>query len=215
VALPPAGPGDVAGLPADVALVHAFINTLDLRGYRVHGRQMHGGDAWDTPQALAGWLREHRLLTGDAPVTAADLDHARRLRAVLRDSTRQPPLGRAGDVTTTLTGFPLVASAGPGTGIRLTPPGEGADAALTRVLITAAELSARGLWARLKMCPAIDCQWIFFDRSRPGRGRWCSPDLCGNRLKKRAQRQRQGRHRTAGGQRIIAEATQAPGTRAR
>jgi predicted RNA-binding Zn ribbon-like protein len=196
VTLPPAGPGDVAGLPADVALVHAFINTLDLRGYRVHGRQMHGGDAWDTPQRLAGWLREHRLLTGDAPVTAADLDNARRLRAVLRDSTRQPQpgqaTGRAGDVTTTLTAFPLLASAGPGTGIRLTPPGEGADAALTRVLITAAELSVRGLWARLKMCPATDCQWIFFDRSRPGRGRWCSPDLCGNRQKKRAQRQRQG-----------------------
>ena len=145
---------------------------------------------------LAGWLREHRLLTGDAPVTAADLDNARRLRAVLRDSTRQPQpgqaTGRAGDVTTTLTAFPLLASAGPGTGIRLTPPGEGADAALTRVLITAAELSVRGLWARLKMCPATDCQWIFFDRSRPGRGRWCSPDLCGNRQKKRAQRQRQG-----------------------
>jgi len=198
VAAPPSGPGDVAGLPADVALAHAFVNTLDLRAYRVHGRQMHGGDAWDTPQALAGWLREHRLLTGDAPVTAADLGRARRLRAVLRDSTRQPPpgdaTGRAGGVTTTLTGFPLLASAGPGTGIRLTSPDRGADAALTRVLITAAELSARGLWARLKMCPATDCQWIFFDRSRPGRGRWCSPDLCGNRLKKRAHRQRQRPH---------------------
>jgi len=66
------------------------------------------------------------------------------------------------------------------------------DAALGRILITAVNLSARGLWARLKMCPATDCQWIFFDRSRPGRGRWCSPDLCGNRLKKRSYRQRQG-----------------------
>jgi len=196
VALPPAGPDDVAGLPADVALAHAFVNSLDLRAYRVHGRRMQSSDAWDTPQALGRWLREHRLLTGEAPVSAADLSHARRLRVVLRDSTRQPPpgdaAGRADDVATTLTGFPLLASAGPGTGIRLTSPGQGVDAALARILITAVNLSARGLWARLKMCPATDCQWIFFDRSRPGRGRWCSPDLCGNRLKKRSYRQRQG-----------------------
>jgi predicted RNA-binding Zn ribbon-like protein len=196
VALPPAGPADVAGLPADVALAHAFVNSLDLRAYRVHGRQMQSSDAWDTPQALGQWLREHRLLTGEAPVSAADLSHARHLRAVLRDSTRQPPpggaAGRADDVTATLTGFPLLASAGPGTGIRLTSLGQRVDAALGRILITAVDLSARGLWARLKMCPAIDCQWIFFDRSRPGRGRWCSPDLCGNRLKKRSYRQRQG-----------------------
>ena len=196
MALPPAGPDDVAGLPADVALTHAFVNSLDLRAYRVHGRQMQSSDAWDTPQALGQWLREHRLFTGEAPVSAADLSHARRLRVVLRDSTRQPPpgdtVGRADDATTTLTGFPLLASARPGTGIRLTSPDQGVDAALARILITAVDLSARGLWARLKMCPATDCQWIFFDRSRPGRGRWCSPDLCGNRLKKRSYRQRQG-----------------------
>lgn len=196
--LPPAGPEDVAGLPADVALAHAFVNTLDLRQYRVHGRQMQSSDAWDGPEALSRWLCEHRLLTGKAPVSTADLAHARGLRAILRDSTRQPPpggvTGRAGEGTTTLTGFPLLVSAGPGTGVRLTPPGEGVEAALSGVVITAVDLSARGLWARMKMCPAADCQWIFFDRSRPGRGRWCSPDLCGNRLKKRAHRQRQGPH---------------------
>lgn len=198
MALPPAGPEDVAGLPADVALAHAFVNTLDLRAYRVHGRQMQGGDAWDTPQALGRWLSEHRLLSGERPVSAAELAHAQRLRMALRDSTRQPPAGeatgRADDMRTALTSLPLLASAGPGTGVRLTFPGQGVDAALSRVLITAVELSARGLWARMKMCPATDCQWIFFDRSRPGRGRWCSPELCGNRLKKRAHRQRQGPH---------------------
>jgi predicted RNA-binding Zn ribbon-like protein len=195
VTLPPASPDDVAGLPADVALAHVFVNSLDLRAYRVHGRQMQSSDAWDTPQALGWWLRERQLLTGEAPVSAADLSQARRVRALLRDSTRQPPpgdaAGQADDVATTLTGFPLLASAVPGTGICLTSPGQGVGAALSRILITAVNLSARGLWARLKMCPATDCQWVFFDRSRPGRGRWCSPDLCGNRLKKRSYRQRQ------------------------
>ena len=89
---------------------------------------MQSNDAWDAPQALGRWLREHRLLAGEAPVTAADLSRARRLRVVLRDSTRQSPpgdaAGRAQDVTATLTGFPLLASAGAGTGIRLTSPGQ-------------------------------------------------------------------------------------------
>jgi predicted RNA-binding Zn ribbon-like protein len=199
VVLPPENPEDVAGLPPDVAVAHAFVNTLDLRTFRVHGRQMQRSDAWETPQALGRWLREHQLLAGAGSVTTADLDHARRLRAVLRDSTRQLPPGDAaagGHDVTALGGFPLLASAGPGTGVRLAPrAGGGVAAALGGVLITAAELTARGLWARMKMCPAADCQWVFFDHSRPGRGRWCSPDLCGNRLKVRAHRQRQGSER--------------------
>ncbi|MFI0451870.1 CGNR zinc finger domain-containing protein [Actinomadura sp. 6N118] len=249
--VPPADPEDVTGLPADVALVHAFVNTLDLREYRVHGQRMRSHDAWESPEALERWLREHQLLTTQGPADAhdaadaadaADLERAQRLRSILRDSTRQstpggttPPDDASPQDDTSpqdgaspqddasppdnasppddtwpqddaspqdgtsqlflgngalLTEFPLIASAGQGTGIRLVPADTGVSAALTRVLITAVELSARGLWARLKMCPADDCQWIFFDRSRPGRGRWCSPQLCGNRVKIRAYRQR-------------------------
>lgn len=194
MALPPDSPEDVPGLPPDVALAHAFVNSLDLRTYRVHGRRMQRSDAWETPQALERWLRGHALLTGTAPATTADLGHARDLRLVLRNSTRQPLSDDDGreEGMTTLTSFPFIASVGSGTGVRLIPLGEGLDAALSRVLIVAAELTARGVWTRMKMCPADDCQWIFFDRSRPGRARWCSPELCGNRLKVRAHRQRQG-----------------------
>src|SRR5262249_15751885 len=121
-----------------------------------------------------------------ARVPGAARGRPRRRRGVRPDPPRQPPpgdaTGRAGGVTTTLTGFPLLASAGPGTGIRLTSPDRGADAALTRVLITAAELSARGLWARLEMWPATACPRIFLDRSRPRRGRWCSPPPFRHRL---------------------------------
>lgn len=200
--LPPASPEDVAGLPADVALAHAFVNTLDLREYRVHGRRMLSGDTWDGPEALGRWLREHRLLTSEGPISAAELERALRLRMVLRESTRQPlpcdATGQSDGAPTTLTGFPLLAATGAGIGVRLTPAGSGVDAALSRVLISAVDLSARGLWARMKMCLATDCQWIFFDRSRPGRGRWCSPELCGNRMKTRSYRQRQGSHGPVG-----------------
>lgn len=50
--------------------------------------------------------------------------------------------------------------------------------------------TADGSWRRLRMCPAPDCQWVFYDRSRPGRARWCSPRLCGNRMKTQAYRRR-------------------------
>jgi hypothetical protein len=92
VVLPPENPEDVTGMPPDVAVAHAFLNTLDLRAYRVHGRRMQGSDAWDTPPALGRWLHEHGLLAATDSVTAADLDQARHLRAVLRDRTRQLPL---------------------------------------------------------------------------------------------------------------------------
>jgi predicted RNA-binding Zn ribbon-like protein len=201
--VPPADPEDVTGLPVDVALVHAFVNTLDLREYRVHGQRMRSHDAWDSPEALERWLREHQLLPTPGPVDghdAADLERAQRLRTILREATRQPPPDDTTPPDDTspllpgngalLTELPLIAVAEHSTGIRLVPSETGISAALTRVLITAVELSARGVWARLKMCPADDCQWIFFDRSRPGRGRWCSPQLCGNRVKIRAYRQR-------------------------
>jgi hypothetical protein len=134
--LPPDNPEDVTGLAPDVALAHAFVNTLDLRNYRVHGRRMQRSDAWDIPQALDRWLREHRLLTGAESAAMADLDRARRLRSILRDGTRQSPAGgsRREDDFTTLTAFPLLASARPGGGVRLIPPGEGVAAALDQVL---------------------------------------------------------------------------------
>ena len=47
-----------------------------------------------------------------------------------------------------------------------------------------------GTWSRLKVCAADDCRWIFYDRTKPGRGRWCEPELCGNRVKTRAYRER-------------------------
>jgi predicted RNA-binding Zn ribbon-like protein len=39
---------------------------------------------------------------------------------------------------------------------------------------------------RLKMCASEECRWVFYDRSKPGTGRWCASALCGNRQKTRA-----------------------------
>ncbi|MFG1815181.1 CGNR zinc finger domain-containing protein [Kribbella sp. NPDC049174] len=174
----------MTALPADVELIHGFVNTLDLREFRLHGARLRSHDALDTPGALGEWLRDHGLLERGR-VIRTDLDRALRLRTSLRDSTRQ-----TSGTPTRLTDVGLAVSVQQGTGVTLTPSGTAVDAALTRILITAADLTARGLWPRLKMCPADDCHWIFYDQSRPARARWCSPQRCGNRNKTRTYRER-------------------------
>ena len=47
-----------------------------------------------------------------------------------------------------------------------------------------------GSVARLKPCANPACQWIFWDVSRPGTGRWCSMRLCGGQHKSRQFRAR-------------------------
>ncbi|MFI7061534.1 CGNR zinc finger domain-containing protein [Kribbella sp. NPDC050124] len=173
----------MTSLPADVALVHAFVNTLDLREFRRHGERLQPHDALDSPASLRHWLRDHDLIENPR-VTKANLDQALRLRTAFRESTKQT----SGDATRL--DLTLTVTVHPTSGVALSPYGAGVDAALTRLLLTAADLTTRGLWPRLKMCPADDCHWIFYDQSRPGRARWCSPDRCGNRTKTRAYRER-------------------------
>jgi predicted RNA-binding Zn ribbon-like protein len=57
------------------------------------------------------------------------------------------------------------------------------------VLLTSAELR------RLRRCGGDGCGWLFLDRSRSGRRRWCSMEDCGNRAKVRRFRRRQVRRR--------------------
>ena len=43
---------------------------------------------------------------------------------------------------------------------------------------------------RLRVCPGDQCGWLFYDRSKSGRRRWCDMRLCGNRAKVRRHHQR-------------------------
>ena len=52
------------------------------------------------------------------------------------------------------------------------------------------ESMVAGTWSRLKVCPADDCQWAFYDHSKNRSGTWCSMQVCGNRAKVRAYRER-------------------------
>lgn len=64
--------------------------------------------------------------------------------------------------------------------------------AVAEVLAAATRLAVLGDWPRLKICPADDCRWAFYDRSRNRSRTWCSMQVCGNREKARAWRERAG-----------------------
>jgi predicted RNA-binding Zn ribbon-like protein len=75
----------------------------------------------------------------------------------------------------------------------LAAAGTGVRAGLAAVLASVVALARSGDWERLKICPADDCQWAFFDESRNRSRRWCSMEVCGNRSKLRTFRDRHGR----------------------
>ena len=147
---------------SDVDLVLAFLNTKDVED---------GTDVLDDPRAWRDWVAEREL---GKPGTRRAV---RRGRDTLRDAVA----GGSGEL--------------PGTAVRVHLDASGtptlvAGDALGRVLAAAVRLAIAGEWSRIKICPAGDCRWAFYDRSRNRSRNWCSMQACGNRAKARQFRQR-------------------------
>lgn len=64
----------------------------------------------------------------------------------------------------------------------------GIDAVLGPIAWNAVEVLGHEPLDRLKTCPAVDCGWLFIDRSKGGTRRWCDMATCGNRAKARRHR---------------------------
>ncbi|MGH1561773.1 CGNR zinc finger domain-containing protein [Mumia sp. DW29H23] len=140
--------------------VVAFLNTLDVED---------GIDQLATTESFATWSGRRQ---SDADVAAA-----RQLRDHLRArAAGEPPAGgplRVGvdvvlDDGATLAGTDVVAE----------------------VAAAAARLAIEGRLERVKICPADDCRWAFYDRSKNRSRQWCSMEVCGNRAKVRTHRER-------------------------
>lgn len=166
--------------PERLIPLYELMNSLDERSYVRRGVRMTGGDTLATPEELAGWLAGHHLIRSTATVTREDVNATRRLRTALRSSFT--------GTTTVLDEFPLVVrlAAAPG----LEPAADGVRGALGTLAAAVALAQADGSWARMRMCAAADCRWVFYDGSRNAGGRWCSMASCGNRDKTRAYRRR-------------------------
>ena len=72
-------------------------------------------------------------------------------------------------------------------GGRVTLGGTSARAVLAA---SAARLAVEGRLDRVKICPADDCRWAFYDASKNHSRQWCSMKVCGNRAKARTHRER-------------------------
>ena len=175
---------DVAATtPEDIELVRSFVNTIDMED---------GSDALSSPADLRRWLRDHDQIDAGMDVAGPDLELARRLRGALRgelaahhDDDVDP--AAAAELDDVCAHLPLRAVA---SGAAVAPVGSDARGGLAAVVAAAARARMTGTWERLKICPADDCQWAFYDTSRNRSRRWCSMDVCGNRSKVRAFRDR-------------------------
>ena len=158
---------EYAGYVNDRDLIVDFLNTLDVEDDL---------DALDADRTWTEWLAEHGL-----PLPSVQTRRHRSRARVLRDELRAVVAGEEPEalefpLTLTLTGR---------------APRLGGTDGLEEVLGAVARLGVLEELARVKICPADDCRWAFYDTSRNGSRQWCSMAVCGNRAKARAHRARQ------------------------
>ena len=173
-------------LPSELELPLAFVNTLDVEETR---------DEFGSAEALRTWLVGRRLLAADDRVSRRDLASAIELRDALRriflaHSGVALPNEELDAVNQALARIPLDVQVDADGAPHFEPRGEGVAAVLGRVVCDVTRARTLGTWNRLKLCPAEDCLWAFFDSSKNRSRRWCSMDVCGNRTKTREYRRR-------------------------
>ena len=158
---------DVCGDPAD--LIVRFLNTLDVED---------GTDAIDTLDGWEAWLSAEGLDGCFGPQDRGALERARELRGALRALAggEQHAQGRQVDIQVALTADGQVELSAP--------------TAAGFLAAAAAKVAIQERIDRVKICPADDCRWAFYDTSRNRSRQWCSMEVCGNRAKARAHRQR-------------------------
>ncbi len=66
---------------------------------------------------------------------------------------------------------------------------------IARIVEAAADLLAQRAALRIRTCDGCDCDWLFIDRTKAGRRRWCDSRTCGNQARVRAFRDK---HQGAG-----------------
>ena len=144
------------------------------------------------PEDLARWLLESGMLQEPPPVSARQLEAGRVLREAINRLTRpgvEPERGDRAELNRWAAKAPLAP--------QLTERGElvwvsprPVEAMFAAVARDALDLLTGPLAGRIRECGAPDCALLFVDSSRPGRRRWCSGEVCGNRTRTKAYRQR-------------------------
>jgi predicted RNA-binding Zn ribbon-like protein len=173
--------------PGPLALVQAFVNTVDIEEQR---------DELIAPDRLGAWLAAHGLMDGTDPLSEADLrrtiEFREALRALLLANNDRPVDASAVEtLNQSAARAGLLVCFGPNGQARLEPGAAGVDRAIGRLLAIVYAAMVEGHWARLKACRNDSCRWAFYDASKNRSGAWCAMTLCGSRSKARAYRRRQ------------------------
>jgi len=174
--------------PGELELVRRFVNTRDIE---------EESDELGSPESLLSWFAGMDLLDEDE-ATADEKDLERSL--ALREGIRDLLLANNGEEIETVSIRELNLAARSvyltvrfdhDGGATLEPESSGVSAALGRILAAVVRAKDEGIWGRLKVCTNDACQWAFYDHSRNRSGKWCTMEVCGNRMKARTFRQRQ------------------------
>ncbi|SDN43108.1 CGNR zinc finger domain-containing protein [Actinacidiphila guanduensis] len=171
-------------------LLLGFVNTGPLGG---------SPDTLTGPDDLTAWLARTGLAGSGtaAAVTGADAVAARELRDALvmifrahsgcEDGESALPAAEA-YLQAVAHRYPLTPRV-TADGVRMVPAQDGVLGAFGALFAAAADLAARGGWARLKMCKDPSCHTGFFDKTRNSSGLYCS-SACSTRMAARAYRSR-------------------------
>ena len=179
---------DTTPAPGDLELLQRFLN--------LHEHQPDGREVDPPPETIRSFLVERGLLQPEERFEEADRETFVELRRALRNlilvgsgETLSPEDADAIDRAALAAGLhPHFHAEGEPT---LEPRGRGVAAAFGTVVAIAFVGSFDGTFGHLKLCAADDCRAVYYDRSKNHSGRWCSMEVCGNRAKVRAWRERQ------------------------
>jgi predicted RNA-binding Zn ribbon-like protein len=194
----PSRAGSLPLIADDLAL--DFANTESGRGFPSH--QNHFRDAANVVE----WLRHAKALPVDeadwlgervaerADLAADLLAQATELRAAIHDigaalgRHAPPPEAALASLSALHARYVAKAELAPGAlscrwlwSVQAAP----VEAALGPIALAAVRLFTEGDFHRIRECGGHACGWLFYDRSKNNRRRWCEMEVCGNRAKQR------------------------------
>lgn len=174
--------------PGDLRYVQGFVNTVDIES---------GRDKLATREGAAAWLAHHGLADADVRVGEGERARIVAFREALRALLHAHHGGAVDPAAVAvldgeLGGAPLHLRFDGAGRAALEPVKDGVDGALAQLATVVYRAMLEGAWERLKVCRNDACQWAFYDGSRNRSGAWCSMEVCGNRVKVRAHRERHG-----------------------
>jgi predicted RNA-binding Zn ribbon-like protein len=194
----PSRAGSLDLIADDLAL--NFANTESGRGFPSH--QNHFRDAGNVVEWLrhakalpveeADWMRER--MAENAHLAADLLAQAVTLREAIHDigaaigHGAKPPEAALASLSALHARCVAEAELAPGVAscrwqwsLRASP----VEAALGPIALAAVRLFTEGDFHRIRECGGHACGWLFYDRSKNNRRRWCEMEVCGNRAKQK------------------------------